>query len=168
MAIDDTLAQALGALGTGFNLAEVHAPYAPLLAVQPTAAVRRSDNLCYGPHERQVLDVFKPQAGGSDSDGEGDGLKPVLAVVHGGGFVRGDKSAKAHLGWYFAGKGIVTVLPNYRLVPTKNPDLVSSSVGTNPAADLQRTPMRLTSITLACIASALVGSLAQEIGRAHV
>ena len=130
MAIDDTMAQALGALGTGFNLAKGHALYAPLLAVQPTAAVRRSDNLCYGPHERQVLDVFEPQAGGSDSDG--DGPKPVPAVVHGGGVVRVGKSAKAHLGWCFAGKGIVTVLPNYRLAPTNEPDLVSSSVGPQP------------------------------------
>ena len=137
MPIDDTMALVLRALGAGFNLPEVHALYEPLLAVQPTTAVRRSDNLRYGPHERQVLDVFEPQAGGSDGDGEGkgDGPKPVLVVVHGGGFVRGDKSAKAHLGWCFADMGIVTVLPNYRLAPTKNSDLVSSSVGPQPGGE---------------------------------
>ena len=45
MPIDDTLAQALRALGTGFNLAEGRALYAPLLAGQPTAAAQRQPAL---------------------------------------------------------------------------------------------------------------------------
>jgi acetyl esterase len=101
--------QQLADLGNGFNLPQVQALYAPLLAAQPTDGVQRHDNLPYGDNERQVLDVYQPTAF--------TGPRPVLVFLHGGGFIRGDKGHKANVGWLLARQGVVAVLPNYRLAP---------------------------------------------------
>ncbi|MFM2348162.1 MAG: hypothetical protein RL654_2915 [Pseudomonadota bacterium] len=107
----DGLAAALRRLGDGFSLPEVKALYEPLLAAQPRDGVAVTPDLSYGPHTRHRLDLYRP---------EGDapaGGWPVLVVVHGGGFIRGDKSQRANFGWHFARQGIAVVVPNYRLAP---------------------------------------------------
>jgi acetyl esterase/lipase len=43
-------------------------------------------NASYGPHERNVIDFWKA---------DGDGPRPLLVFIHGGGFVGGDKSQVA-------------------------------------------------------------------------
>lgn len=100
----------LRALGAGFNLPQVQALYAPLLATQPTEGVQVHPDLRYGPHARHTLDVYAPSEPAA-------ALRPVLVCVHGGGFIRGDKAAKANAGYCFARQGFVTVAPNYRLAP---------------------------------------------------
>ncbi|KAJ3970135.1 Alpha/Beta hydrolase protein [Lentinula raphanica] len=73
------------------------------------------NNISYGPHERNILDVYMPvNQSGSPS--------LVIIYVHGGGLVAGDKSwykgsLYANIGDYFASYGIITVIMNYRLVP---------------------------------------------------
>jgi acetyl esterase/lipase len=109
--MNDPLAQQLRALGPGATLPQVQALYAPLLAAQPTAGVQVHTDLRYGEHPRQVLDVYQPTEGAHAAP------RPLLVCVHGGGFIRGDKAAKANAGYAFARKGLVTVLPNYRLAP---------------------------------------------------
>jgi len=106
------LAERLRELGNGFNLPEVQALYAPLLAAQPTGGVRVQADLRYGEHARHALDVYVPAAAVPTTS-----LRPVLVAFHGGGFIRGDKAAKANAGWCFAREGLVTVVPNYRLAP---------------------------------------------------
>lgn len=62
-------------------------------------------------HERQKLDVFRP-AGAKD--------KPVLLVLHGGGWMIGDKNFFGIYGDVargFAKQGFVVVAANYRLSP---------------------------------------------------
>lgn len=81
-----------------------------MLARQPTDGVLRLADQRYGPHPRHVLDVYQPQAAPATP-------RPLLMCFHGGGFIRGDKVAKANAGWYFARQGCVTVVPNYRLAP---------------------------------------------------
>jgi acetyl esterase len=110
MSTPESIALRLRELGTGFNLPEVQALYAPLLAVQDKSGVELHADQRYGTHERQVLDVYQPQAASA-------ALRPVLVCFHGGGFIRGDKAAKANAGWYFARHGLLTVVPNYRLAP---------------------------------------------------
>lgn len=73
----------------------------------PDAAPLLTD-LAYGPHDRHRLDVFRParvQAA------------PLLVFFHGGGFIRGDKTARANIGAWGAAQGFITVLANYRLAP---------------------------------------------------
>jgi len=72
-------------------------------------------DLAYGPHERNILDVYRPA-------GPAEGGRPVLVYVHGGGFVRGAKDSDttpyfANLGSWAVHQGWVAVVINYRLAP---------------------------------------------------
>lgn len=73
-----------------------------------------TEDVSYGPHERNRLDVFtKP----------GTEKAPVLVYLHGGGFVMGDKRSPVGLPFYqnvgdFAARsGLVGVTITYRLAP---------------------------------------------------
>lgn len=89
---------------------ETRALYLPLLEAAPKDGVTVARDLAYGPHPRQVLDVYRP-AGAHGA--------PVVAFVHGGAFVRGAKDINAGmyanvLTW-FARHGVVGVNVEYRL-----------------------------------------------------
>lgn len=79
-------------------------------AAQPVWAA----DVAYGPEERQRLDLYAPAAT--------DGPAPVLLWVHGGGFIRGEKSSpdhpfNAHAGRWAARNGMLGAVMNYRLAP---------------------------------------------------
>lgn len=107
--------RALGRDLTPAMLQETVAVFAPLHdSGIPTAAHVHRDQ-SYGPHERHRLDVFVPENGGS-------GLRPVLVYVHGGGFVRGDKSTPGspffeNIGHFAATRGWLGITMTYRLAP---------------------------------------------------
>jgi acetyl esterase/lipase len=72
-------------------------------------------DLEYGSHPRQRLDLYAP------ADPESASL-PVLLWVHGGGFLRGEKSSpdhpfNAHVGRWAARNGFLGAVMNYRLAP---------------------------------------------------
>jgi acetyl esterase/lipase len=76
--------------------------------------VSSSEDLAYGPDERQRLDVFAPAAKA--------GRAPVVLFVPGGGYVGGAKSRAGvpfyqNVGVFFAKNGVVGVTMNYRLAP---------------------------------------------------
>ena len=110
--VPEAIAEQLRAMGAGFNLPQVQALYAPLLAAQSRSGVQHDPDQVYGPHARQRLDVYRP----AESAAVG-GERPVLIVLHGGGFIRGDKSQRANLGIWGARAGFIVLLPNYRLAP---------------------------------------------------
>jgi acetyl esterase/lipase len=69
-------------------------------------------NFAYGPHPRQKLDVYRADGPVADA--------PVIVMVHGGGWVTGDKAAPGNVGakavrWLE--RGFVFVSVNYRFVP---------------------------------------------------
>ncbi|KIK64243.1 hypothetical protein GYMLUDRAFT_221578 [Collybiopsis luxurians FD-317 M1] len=74
----------------------------------------------YGATDRHKLDVYYPEKPASN------GKTPVLFHVYGGGYVSGARPADlvyANIGAYFANKGFITVIPEYRLLPeAKYPD----------------------------------------------
>ncbi|KAJ2934976.1 hypothetical protein H1R20_g2122, partial [Candolleomyces eurysporus] len=72
----------------------------------------------YGPTERHKLDVYYPLTP------HHSGKTPVLFFIYGGSFTTGERNLNAkfglvyaNLGAFFARQGIVTVVPDYRLVP---------------------------------------------------
>ena len=67
----------------------------------------RHDDVAYGEHERQRIDICT-------SGGTG---KPVVVFVPGGGMVGGNKTFYAHIPAFFAREGFVGVGVNYRLAP---------------------------------------------------
>jgi acetyl esterase/lipase len=108
--MNDELAGQLRALGAGATLPQVQALYAPLLAQQPRAGVQCTVDEAYGAHARQRLDVYRPETARSLP-------LPVLVMLHGGGFIRGDKAQRANFGFWAARQGFIAVLLNYRLAP---------------------------------------------------
>ncbi|MCA9911964.1 MAG: alpha/beta hydrolase [Anaerolineae bacterium] len=60
-------------------------------------------------HERQVLDVYLPE--------NIDSPVPTLLMIHGGGFIFGDKDEMRSVAQFFQEAGYATVAPNYRLAP---------------------------------------------------
>ncbi len=99
----------LRAWGATAAMPEVKAFYAQRLADQNRSGVTLLADQAYGPHARHRIDVYHPADGGAG--------RPVLLFAHGGGFIRGDKSERANLGWWGAKQGFVTALLNYRLAP---------------------------------------------------
>jgi len=86
--------------------------YLPFLAAAPKDGVKVTRNLSYGAHARHVLDVYAPE-GARDA--------PVVAFVHGGAFVRGDKEINPQIYGnvliWFARRGCIGVNVEYRLAP---------------------------------------------------
>jgi acetyl esterase/lipase len=67
-----------------------------------------AQGLHYGPHPRQVVDVYAPAT---------PGPHPVLVFVHGGSWASGNRADYAFVGQAFAAQDYLTVLAEYRLVP---------------------------------------------------
>lgn len=72
---------------------------------QPTPT--KSD-VSYGPDARNVLDFW---------EATGDGPRPLLIYIHGGGWLTGDKSKKGPALQPFLDRGISVAAINYRLTP---------------------------------------------------
>jgi len=73
-------------------------------------------DLAYGPHERQVLDIYCPPQTDNSKP------RPVVLFIHGGGFLKGDKGsdqnwANANVGRMLASRNMIGVVMNYRLAP---------------------------------------------------
>ena len=78
------------------------------------ADVERFDDIPYGDHPQQALDVYRPK-------GE-RGPLPVIVNVHGGGWVYGDKELYQYYAMDLARRGFAVVNFSYRLAPeTKFP-----------------------------------------------
>ncbi|RZL86604.1 MAG: alpha/beta hydrolase, partial [Variovorax sp.] len=92
------------------HIARVVAGYTEVARLAPRAGYIVQRDVAYGPHARHRLDVFTPSGAVS-----GD----VLVFVHGGAFVRGDKTVSEALydnvcRW-FARQGVIAVNVEYRL-----------------------------------------------------
>ena len=108
------LATELQTIGARIEAQKTGELFAPLHPKEPYAWLNLTRDLSYGPHERNVLDVFT-----SRDPGRG---KPVVVFVHGGGFARGAKHTEGtpfydNIGLWAAGYGLVGVTMNYRLAP---------------------------------------------------
>lgn len=80
----------------------------------PQGIVAERD-VSYGADPAQVLDVYRPSSAVD---------APILFMVHGGGWKRGDKAAQGVVKnkvTYWAGKGYVLVSVDYRVLPKARP-----------------------------------------------
>ncbi len=88
--------------------------YTPVLLSRSLDGIGSKKNISYGPHPRQVLDIYHPE-------GNQNNPSAVILFVHGGAFVRGDKDANTHIYanflTYFARKGFVGINLEYRQAP---------------------------------------------------
>lgn len=80
----------------------------------PNGAVRGGD-VAYGADPLQRLDVYRPAAPSN---------APVIMMVHGGGWARGDKRqwrVVKNKVTHWVGRGYIFVSTNYRMLPTTDP-----------------------------------------------
>lgn len=84
-------------------------PLEMLNAVVLSHPYHRIRNVAYGPHKRQDLDIYVPKKL----------AKPATVVVffYGGYWRYGNKRGYRFVGEALTSKGIITVIPNYRLYP---------------------------------------------------
>jgi acetyl esterase len=104
------IAQRIRAHGAVLDMPFTQSIYAPLLRSQRRDGVTVTNDVAYGNDPRHRIDIYRPQSAAT-------GSVPVILFMHGGGFVRGDKSEKENIGLYFADKGYLVVVANYRLAP---------------------------------------------------
>ncbi len=79
-------------------------------AVDLGGGYRRESDLPYGAHARQRLDVYLPAAPATAP-------RPLVVFVHGGRWSSGSKNLYRFVAAGLAERGIVVVVPNYRLYP---------------------------------------------------
>jgi len=108
------IAQKLAELGRVVDPPATARLYAPLQQKEPYFGVRIERDLKYGPAERNLLDVFMPQATTSG--------RPVLMFVHGGAFIRGNKRMPGspfydNIMLWAVKNGFIGVNMTYRLAP---------------------------------------------------
>ncbi len=80
-----------------------------LNALQPGLGVRQVHDVAYAEGPRHRLDVYAPESvrGGA----------PVVVFLYGGSWDSGDKDMYAFVGKALAARGIVAVIPDYRVYP---------------------------------------------------
>jgi triacylglycerol lipase len=120
----DEIGRTVDTLATG-------AIYAPLQTRADAADFRIERDISYGSHAKQGLDVIAPAESGSTP-------LPVLIMVHGGGFVAGDKTLDENgqasafydnIMLWAASNGMVGVNANYRLAPEFRYPAVQEDLG---------------------------------------
>jgi acetyl esterase len=107
------------------NVAKTLALYTPILAAAPKTGVTVTRDVAYGPDARHRLDLHRP---------EGRAGVPVVVFLHGGAYVRGDRSVNdevyGNVATYFARAGMLGVNATYRLAPAAQWPGAAQDVGT--------------------------------------
>jgi acetyl esterase/lipase len=108
------MAAKLQEIGRVIDPPKTAALYAPLQAKEPYPSVKVERDVKYGPADRNLLDVFTPEAASPAT--------PVLIFIHGGGFVAGNKhNADSpfydNIMLWAVKNGFVGVNMTYRLAP---------------------------------------------------
>lgn len=84
-------------------------PLSLVNAVSPGGSARSVASAAYGPNQRHVLDIYRPEKGAAKA--------PVIVFFYGGNWVSGERDEYAFVGRALAALGFVVVIPDYRLYP---------------------------------------------------
>ncbi|MBW4092838.1 MAG: alpha/beta hydrolase, partial [Proteobacteria bacterium] len=84
-------------------------PVGVLNALAPQAGVAVHDDIAYAAGPRHALDVYAPTRPAADA--------PVVVFFYGGGWEDGNRGMYRFVGATLAARGVVTVIPDYRLYP---------------------------------------------------
>ena len=100
-----------------------------LAALAHAQEIRRDLPYVDNGHARHKLDVYTPG---------GDGKRPVVFWIHGGGWQAGDKSSVQDKPRLFTGRGCVFVSTNYRLLPEVDMETLVGDVAMGAGVGLER------------------------------
>ncbi|MBT5032340.1 MAG: alpha/beta hydrolase fold domain-containing protein [Proteobacteria bacterium] len=110
--MDAATARGIRELGNEIRPPETFALYANQSRMFTAADVTVSDEIHYGPDEGQQLQVYS-----GNNRNNPQNAAPIILLVHGGGFARGDLNSFTHLATQFAGLGYIAVNMTYPLAP---------------------------------------------------
>ena len=110
--MDAATAARIRELGNVVKAKETAALYATHERMFSAADVVVSDEIAYGPEEGQRLQVYHGVKRNHPQN-----AAPILLLVHGGSFVRGDLDSFTDAATHFAGLGYVVVNMTYPLIP---------------------------------------------------
>lgn len=89
-------------------------PASPFLYASGWALAERGaaleDNVAYGGHPRQLLDIYRPSS-------EIHRKRTIVVFLYGGGWRSGNRGYYRFVGSAFASRGFTTVIPDYRVFP---------------------------------------------------
>ena len=108
------VAAAIAAFGHEFDAEiarQTAAIYAPVPKTFDPADIDVVEDLAYGPHERQRLDIYTLASRRPETPA------PVVVTFHGGGLIGGSREGIAQVAQYLATLGYVGVNGGYRLAP---------------------------------------------------
>ena len=95
-------------VAAGAGLVAGCSPFALINGLAPAKTHRANRDLAYGPHPRHRLDLYRPSAGAA---------APVAVFFYGGNWHTGNRGDYLFAGEALASRGIVAVVPDYRLYP---------------------------------------------------
>ncbi len=97
-------------------------PITALNAMTPSSTYTLADGVPYGPLPRQRLDLYTPKAPAPP------GGYPVAVFFYGGSWNTGERADYKFVGEALASRGVLTVIPDYRLYPeVRYPDFLTDS-----------------------------------------
>jgi hypothetical protein len=98
-------------LGTLLIVLLLHfcSPIVALNALAPRNGIIVEEGIAYAEGQRHELDVYAPNQGATSA--------PVVVFFYGGGWETGDRAMYRFLGASLAARGVVVVIPDYRLHP---------------------------------------------------
>jgi acetyl esterase/lipase len=79
-----------------------------LNALAPKTGITETRDVRYAPGDRHQLDIYAPT---------GQSAAPVVVFIHGGGWKDGNRSEYRFVAAALAARGLLTVVPDYRLFP---------------------------------------------------
>ncbi len=95
-------------------------PLKALNALSPSGASTATSGVAYGAGPRHKLDIYVPEGGAKGA--------PVVVFFYGGNWNAGERADYAFVGRALASRGIVAVIPDYRLYPeVRYPDFLDDS-----------------------------------------
>jgi triacylglycerol lipase len=112
--IPESIRDALSRMGKVVNPPSTAEIYAPVNEHEPYAGLCVERDVPYGPHARQLLDIFTLDTA--------DAVRPILLFIHGGAFTKGDRrigNSPFHdnIAIWAARHGLIGVNMTYRLAP---------------------------------------------------
>lgn len=95
-------------------------PLTAINALSPAGESEATTGIAYGTGARFKLDIYRPAKANSAS--------PVVVFFYGGNWNKGERADYAFVGRALASRGIVVVIPDYRLFPeVRYPDFLDDS-----------------------------------------
>ncbi|MCI1015092.1 alpha/beta hydrolase [Herbaspirillum sp. C7C2] len=102
-------------------------PLSAINAVTPSSSYIKTEGVAYADsdHPRQKLDIYRPAAQADAASAKG---LPVVVFFYGGSWNEGSRKDYAFVGEALSSRGIIAVLPDYRVYPeVRYPDFLKDS-----------------------------------------